>query len=165
MALFVNFVAKLLLISIQQVLSKRPVKNTPQLKSRKQEIIFSMKKKSVLSLLSLKNNKMTTNSIAGQKAPKKKSVFKVNLLCPEVLLYASPCNALETRFALTRSSPRVDSASSSGSPGAWMVTDLSARLLLSRLLERCLSLRSLKTRDTSYFIQHWPSQPANTLSH
>lgn len=44
---------------------------------------------------------------------------------------------------LTRSSPRVDSLSSRGSPGAWIVTDLSPRLP-SRLLERCLSRRSLQ---------------------
>lgn len=49
---------------------------------------------------------------------------------------------------LTLSSPRVDSASSSGSPGVWMVTDLSPRLLLSRLLERCRSLRSLEDKTT-----------------
>lgn len=48
---------------------------------------------------------------------------------------------------LTRSSPRVDSASNSDSPGAWMVTDLSPRLLPSLLLERCLSLRSLEHRN------------------
>lgn len=44
---------------------------------------------------------------------------------------------------LTLSSPRVDSLSSKGSPGAWMVTDLSPRLP-SRLLERCRSRRSLE---------------------
>lgn len=44
---------------------------------------------------------------------------------------------------LTRSSPRVDSLSSRGSPGAWIVTDLSPRLP-SRLLERCRSRRSLQ---------------------
>lgn len=44
---------------------------------------------------------------------------------------------------LTLSSPRVDSLSSRGSPGAWMVTDLSPRLP-SRLLERCRSRRSLQ---------------------
>ena len=44
---------------------------------------------------------------------------------------------------LTRSSPRVDSLSSRGSPGAWIVTDLSPRLP-SRLLERCRSWRSLQ---------------------
>lgn len=48
---------------------------------------------------------------------------------------------------LTRSSPRVDSASNSDSPGAWMVTDLSPRLLPSLLLERCLSRRSLGKRN------------------
>lgn len=50
---------------------------------------------------------------------------------------------VRVQCVLTRSSPRVLSASSSGSPGAWMVTDLSALLLLSLLFERCLSLRSL----------------------
>lgn len=44
---------------------------------------------------------------------------------------------------LTRSSPLVDSLSSRGSPGAWIVTDLSPRLP-SRLLERCRSRRSLQ---------------------
>lgn len=48
----------------------------------------------------------------------------------------------------TRSSPLVDSASSSGSPGAWMVTDLSPRLLPSRLLARCLSRRSLREKTS-----------------
>lgn len=43
---------------------------------------------------------------------------------------------------LTLSSPRVDSLSSKGSPGAWIVTDLSPRVP-SRLLERCRSRRSL----------------------
>lgn len=75
MALFVNFVAKLLLISIQQVLSKRPVKNTPQLKSRKQEIIFSMKKKSVLSLLSLKKQQNDNKLYSWPKSPKKEKCF------------------------------------------------------------------------------------------
>lgn len=50
---------------------------------------------------------------------------------------------------LTRSSPLVDSLSSRGSPGAWIVTDLSPRLP-SRLLERCRSRRSLQqeSRET-----------------
>lgn len=49
---------------------------------------------------------------------------------------------------LTLSSPRVDSLSSKGSPGAWIVTDLSPRVP-SRLLERCRSRRSLgKGRGT-----------------
>lgn len=47
------------------------------------------------------------------------------------------CSVLHVReVRLTLSSPRVDSASRSGSPGVWMVTDLSPRLLLSLLFER-----------------------------
>lgn len=48
-------------------------------------------------------------------------------------------------LTLTRSSPLVDSLSSRGSPGAWIVTDLSPRLP-SRLLERCRSRRSLQQK-------------------
>jgi len=48
---------------------------------------------------------------------------------------------------LTLSSPRVDSASSSGSPGAWIITDLSPRMLLSRLLARCRSFLSLEEEE------------------
>lgn len=50
----------------------------------------------------------------------------------------------EKEDVLTLSSPREYSASSSGSPGAWMLTDLSPRMLLLRLLGRSLSLLSLK---------------------
>lgn len=46
----------------------------------------------------------------------------------------------------TLSSPLVDSASSRDSAGAWMVTDLSPRMLMSRLFERCLSLLSLEKK-------------------
>lgn len=46
----------------------------------------------------------------------------------------------------TLSSPLVDSASSMDSAGAWMDTDLSARMLMSRLFERCLSLLSLEKK-------------------
>lgn len=48
---------------------------------------------------------------------------------------------------LTLSSPLVDSASNSDSAGAWMVTDLSPRRLMSRLFERCRSLLSLQKRQ------------------
>lgn len=62
----------------------------------------------------------------------------------------------DSNLTLTLSSPLVDSTSSSDSPGAWMVTDLSPRMLLSRLFERCLSLLSLerkkKRRSQRWFI-------------
>lgn len=49
----------------------------------------------------------------------------------------------------TLSSPLVDSASSMDSAGAWMDTDLSARMLMSRLFERCLSLLSLEKKNNN----------------
>ena len=52
-------------------------------------------------------------------------------------------NPIPPPAQLTLSSPRVDSLSNKGSPGAWMVTDLSPRLP-SRLFERCRSRRSLE---------------------
>lgn len=72
-----------------------------------------------------------------------KSPFNVAACLLHVACIAS--NLCEVKGAVrpTLSSPRVDSASSSGSPGVWMVTDLSPRLLLSLLLERWRSLRSL----------------------
>lgn len=52
-----------------------------------------------------------------------------------------------TKIYPTLSSPLVDSVSSNDSAGAWMVTDLSPRMLMSRLFERCLSLLSLEKKN------------------